>query len=74
MKTMNPFPAEVMSEIDPELVNITLTLSTSQRIQRWLNARQLAVGLRLGQLRKQYPNLSTQELNLKMIESFNDEH
>ena len=71
---MQPSADDIMSEIDPELVAITLTLNTSQRIQRWLNARQLAVGLRLGQLRKRYPNLSSEELNLKMIESFDHDY
>lgn len=63
---------DLLSEIDSDLMAITWTLTPSQRIQRWLNARQFAVGLRLGQLQQQYPHLSLAELNLKMIESFDE--
>jgi hypothetical protein len=33
-----------------------------------LDARQLAVGLIRGRLRRQYPDLSLRELNLKLLE------
>lgn len=72
---MNPTAGrgdDLLSELDLELMAITWTLTPSQRIQRWLNARQFAVGLRLGHLRQQYPHLSLADLNLKMIESFDE--
>ncbi len=75
-EVMNPedrYGDDLLSEIDFDLMEITWTLTPSQRIQRWYNARQLAVGLRLGQLQQQYPHLSLAELNLKMIESFDEQ-
>jgi len=72
MENKREIADDLLSEIDPDLMAITRTLTPSQRIQRWLNARQLAVGLRLGQLQQQYPHLSPAELNLKMIESFDE--
>jgi hypothetical protein len=43
-------------------------LAPGQRLQVLLDARELAVGLRRGRLRRQYPQLSPHELNLKMLE------
>ena len=43
-------------------------LSMGQRLQVMLNARKLAMGLMRGRLRKQYPDLSVEELNLKLLE------
>ena len=54
--------------IDLSQVRLTARLSPGQRIQRLLDARQLVVGLIRGRLRRQYPHLSDQELNLKLIE------
>ena len=43
-------------------------LSPGRRIQTMLHARQLAMGLIRGQLRKRYPDLSIQAINLKLME------
>jgi hypothetical protein len=43
-------------------------LTAGQRIQRMLDARELAVELIRGRLRRRYPDLSTRELNLKVLE------
>jgi hypothetical protein len=43
-------------------------LSPGGRIQVMLDARELAVGLIRGRLRRQYPDLSPRELNLKVLE------
>jgi hypothetical protein len=43
-------------------------LSPGRRIQALLEARELAVGLRRGRLRRLYPHLSPQEINLKLLE------
>jgi hypothetical protein len=43
-------------------------LSPGQRIQAMLDARELAVGLIRGRLRRQYPDLSSREINLKVLE------
>lgn len=46
-------------------------LSVGQRIQVMLNARKLAMGFMRGRLRKRYPNLSIEELNLRLLEELN---
>ena len=53
---------------DVEQVRLLARLSPGQRIQVLLDARELAVGLIRGRLRRQYPDLSLRELNLKVLE------
>ncbi len=43
-------------------------LSPGRRIQVMLDARELAVGLVRGRLRRQYPDLPLRELNLMVLE------
>ena len=43
-------------------------LSPGQRIRAMLDARELAVGLIRGRLRRRYPRLSSREINLKVLE------
>lgn len=43
-------------------------LSPAQRIQAMLDARELAVGLIRGRLRRRHPQLSRREINLKVLE------
>jgi phage terminase Nu1 subunit (DNA packaging protein) len=43
-------------------------LSPGGRIQVMLDARELAVGLIRGRLRRRYPDLSLSEINLKVLE------
>ena len=45
-----------------------ITLSASMRIQTMLDARELAMGMMRGQLRRRYPAASEAELNLKLLE------
>lgn len=54
--------------LDPEHIRLWSRLSPGQRIQALLDARELAVGLIRGRLRRQYPDLSTRKLNLKVLE------
>jgi hypothetical protein len=54
--------------IDPDQIRLVARLSPGQRIQAMLDARELAVGLIRGRLRRKYPDLSSRELNLKMLE------
>ena len=54
--------------VDLELVRLRGRLSSGQRIQAMLDARELAVGLIRGRLRRQYPGLSNRELNMKVLE------
>ena len=56
---------------DPvDLVQMRLlgTLSPAQRLRTMLEARELAVGLIRGRLRRRYPDLSPREINLKLLE------
>jgi hypothetical protein len=46
----------------------SVRLTAGQRIQRMLDARELAVGLIRGRLRRRYPDLPARELNLKVLE------
>ncbi len=54
--------------IDPMQIELLEQLSPGQRIQRMVDARAVVVGLIRGRLRQQYPGLSQQELNLKVLE------
>lgn len=49
-------------------------LSPAQRLRTMLDARELAVGLRRGRLRRRYPTLSPQEINLKLLEELARAH
>lgn len=46
-------------------------LSVGQRLHVMLNARKLAMGFMRGRLRKRYPNLSIEELNVRLLEELN---
>jgi len=54
--------------VDVESARLTGRLSAGQRIQRLLDARELAVGLIRGRLRQRYPDLSPAALNMKVLE------
>jgi hypothetical protein len=54
--------------VDLELVHLRRRMSPGQRLQAMLDAREMAVGLIRGRLRRQYPGLSPRELNLKVLE------
>jgi hypothetical protein len=54
--------------IDEEQFRLLHNLSPGQRIRVMLDARELAVGLIRGRLRRQYPDLSPREPNLKAPE------
>jgi len=54
--------------VDLEQLRLLGQLSPGQRIQAMLDARELAVGLIRGRLRRQYPHLSTREINMKLLE------
>lgn len=57
--------------IDIDQVRLLAAMPPSQRLRVMLEARDLAVGLIRGRLRKRYPELSEQALNLKLIEEIN---
>lgn len=54
--------------VDLELMRLVGRLTPGQRIQRLLDARELLVGMSRGRLRRQYPELSDREINLKVLE------
>ena len=54
--------------VDLEQMRLLGRLTPGQRIQVMLDARELAVGLIRGRLRRQYPHLSRREINLRVLE------
>jgi len=54
--------------VDLEQMRLLGRLSPGGRIRLMLDARELAVGLIRGRLRRQYPYLSPRDLNLKVLE------
>jgi hypothetical protein len=54
--------------VDREQMRLRGSLPIGRRYQALLDARELAVGLIRGRLRRQYPDLSLRELNLKVLE------
>lgn len=54
--------------VDKTQMRLMGQLSPARRLRAMLDARELAVGLRRGRLRRRYPNLSPQEINLKLLE------
>ena len=61
-------PQFTFDPVDIEQMRLRASLSTARRIQVMLDARELAVGLMRGRLRKRFPDLSEREINLKLIE------
>lgn len=55
-------------DVDMQQIRLIANLSPAKRIQLMLNAQKLAAGLIRGRLRRQYPDLSWRELNLKLVE------
>jgi hypothetical protein len=49
-------------------MRLLLQLPPEKRVRLMLSARELAVGLMRGRLRKLYPDLSPEEINLKLLE------
>ena len=54
--------------VDLEQMRLLGRLSPGGCIRLMLDARELAVGLIRGRLRRQYPDLSPRDLNLKVLE------
>jgi hypothetical protein len=66
--TMNTKTPNRFDPVDFEQIRLLGKLSPGQRIQIMLDARELAVGLIRGRLRRRYPHLSSREINLKVLE------
>lgn len=54
--------------VDLDQMRLLAQLSPGQRIQVMLDARELAVGLIRGRVRRHNPQLSPREINLKVLE------
>ena len=54
--------------VDIDMIRLTVRLSVGMRIQRLLDTRELLVSIIRSRLRRQYPDLSARELNLKVLE------
>ena len=54
--------------VDVQQMRLLGTLAPEKRVRIMLDARELAVGLIRGRLRRRYPHLSPQALNLKVLE------
>ena len=54
--------------IDLMQMRLLLQLPPHKRVRLMLEARELAVGLIRGRLRQRYPDLSSSELGLKVLE------
>jgi hypothetical protein len=72
---VNLKPSSLTTEFDPiDRVQWRLLaqLPPASRVRVMLEARELAVGLMRGRLRRRYPDLSTTDLNLKLLEELSD--
>jgi len=58
----------IFDPVDLEQMRLLGRLTPGQRIRVMLDARELAVGLIRGRLRRQYPHLSSREINLRVLE------
>ena len=54
--------------VDREQLKLLLSIPAHKRVRVMLDARELAVGMIRGRIRKTYPNLSLNMVNLKLIE------
>jgi hypothetical protein len=54
--------------VDLEQMRLLGRLPPGRRVRVMLEARELAVGLIRGRLRRRYPDLSPQAINLKVLE------
>jgi hypothetical protein len=60
--------------IDREQIRLLAKLPPHKRVRAMLDARELAVGLIRGRLRRKYPDLSINLLNLKVLEELARAH
>lgn len=56
------------NSVDLELLRLRSKITPEKRLQSMLDTREILVGFIRGRLHAQYPNLSSRELNLKVLE------
>lgn len=56
------------NRVDKTQMRLLGQLSPARRLRTMLDARELAVSLIRGRLRRRYPNLSLEEINMKLLE------
>lgn len=56
------------NRVDLAQMRLLGQLSPAQRLRTMLDAREMAVSLKRGRLRRRFPDLSAQEINLKLLE------
>jgi hypothetical protein len=54
--------------VDLTQMRLLAQLSPAQRLRTMLDAREMVASLKRGRLRRRYPELSSQEINLKLLE------
>lgn len=57
-----------LDQLDAQLLRLRSQMTPGQRIHSLLRTRALLVGMKRGRLRRQYPDLTERELNLKLLE------
>ena len=63
-----PKSAFQTERVDREQLRLIASLPSHKRVRLMLDARELAVGLLRGRLRRKYPLLTINQLNLKVLE------
>lgn len=61
-------PQTRLDPLDEQLLRLRSQMTPGQRIYSMLQTRALLVGMKRGRLRRQYPDLTERELNLKLLE------
>lgn len=64
---MKPTPT-YLGPLDAQLLRLRSQMTPGQRIHSLLATRAMLVGMKRGRLRRQYPDLTDRELNLKLLE------
>jgi hypothetical protein len=54
--------------VDLDQMRLLAQLSPAQRLRTMLDAREMVVSLKRGRLRWRYPELSSEDINLKLLE------
>lgn len=54
--------------VDLAQMRLLANLPVQKRLQVMLDARELAIGMMRGRLRKEFPNLTPKQLGLKLLE------